>query len=206
MPVVCGWRRSVVEARARRLLCKNEDVKVPNNASEEKVQENQFDVADVNNIPPSSSMVSSNIGLELIDLFPECPQSELDYLQLNVIDQYKLDGSLIRMREAMIEVSKCTQLIENGLKNRVSASRVIYLTLLTLSFLFSQNKLVSLPERVLPKSLSKPFPFDRIFKDTIKCVLSRADFVQMKTTEKEMMECVGSPELQSARIGFGLLF
>ena len=34
--------------------------------------------------------------------------------------------------------------------------------------------------RLIPKTLSKVFPFDRIFKDTIKCVLSRADFIQVK--------------------------
>ena len=42
--------------------------------------------------------------------------------------------------------------------------------------------------------------------DTISWTLSRADFVEMKTTESELIKCVASKEVQAARIGFGFQF
>jgi len=49
MPVVCGWRRSVVEARARKLLYKEVGIKDPQKPPGE-VPTTQSDVGDVNNL------------------------------------------------------------------------------------------------------------------------------------------------------------
>ena len=210
-PVICGWRKSVVEARAISLLVGDSHL------SSEETSSSGPGSGSAG--PGPGPVVSSNIGLQLKDVFPEWSPADIQQLYSSVIEQHKLDGSLVRMREAMLDVAKSDRFLQlSSLPSSSSAevspqrarglsnARFIYLTLLTLAFLYSQNKMLSLPERVVPKTLTKPFPFDRIFKDTIKCVLSRGDFLQMKTTEKEMIKSVATPEVQATRIAFGSLF
>jgi hypothetical protein len=145
--------------------------------------------------------------IELEDLFPECNAEEI-FLLLNFVrSEKKLDGSLIHMREAMVLVAKCKNLMEHAEKNKISSARTIYVTLLTLCYFFSQDKMISVPAKEdISKSLIKPAPFERIYKDTIRCVLSKADYQIMNTTEKEMLESVASLEIQRMRIGFGFHF
>ena len=145
-----------------------------------------------------------SLALDLVDIFPGCPASE--YNRLLKVALTKLDSSLIRFREAIIEVAHCNTLLSNAFESGISYGRTIYITLLTLSYLYKQDRMITLPIRDIPIGLTKPFPFDKIFLDTVRCVLSKADFVFLKTTEKEFVDCVPSQDVQSIRIGLGFTF
>ena len=89
------------------------------------------------------------------DVFPEWSESDLHLLHTYIIIPQKLDGSLIRMREAMVDVSTTTAFenLQISKTRDMTNARFIYVTLLTLSFLYSQNKMLSLPERYVLSQL-----------------------------------------------------
>ena len=84
------------------------------------------------------------------DIFPEWPESDLHLLFTHVIIPQNLDGSLIHMREDMVDVSMCSAYknLQISVTRDMTNARFIYVTLLTLSFLYSQNKMISQPERL----------------------------------------------------------
>jgi hypothetical protein len=48
--------------------------------------------------------------------------------------------------------------------------------------------------------------FDRLFIDTVKCVLSPEDLALLQTSDRHLLEAVATRCEQAARLGLGFIF
>ncbi len=154
LPVVVGWRECVVRTRAYRLLSHADPAHAEINGSI---------------VPCPGDPV-----LGLADIFPSCNVVELGIMRDVVVE--KLDGSPASMRSAMTELCRCRSLFttppqpDQQTTSDSSASltllssverqsqrtaRVLYVTLLTLAFLYGKTKLVDAPTASVPSDVAK---------------------------------------------------